>query len=88
MNEKMQYVKKGNDDEKIIRTEILLTPLLVIAPLIVSFLLFYDWFTRDYLTNELDLFGELMLAVIILIVNVMFDIPFIRSLRELSKKKL
>jgi len=88
LNEKMKYVEKRSDDEKVIRTEILLTPLLIVAPLIVSFLLFYDWFTRDYLTGELDLFGELMLAVIILIVNIIFDVPFIRSLRALSKKKL
>jgi len=87
MNEKMQYIKNGRDDEKIIRTELLLTPLLALAPLIVSFLLFYDWFVRDFLTHEFDLFGELMLAVIILIVNVMFDIPFIKSLRKLAKIK-
>ena len=54
MNEKMKYVEKRSDDEKVIRTELLLTPLLVIAPLIVSFLLFYDWYVRDFLTNEFE----------------------------------
>jgi len=86
-DQKMQYVKNINNNKKLIRTEIILTPLLVIAPIIISLLLIFDWFTRDFLTNELDLFGELMLGIIIIIVNIMFDIPFIKSLRQLSRKK-
>ena len=56
-DQKMQYVKNINNNKKLIRTEIILTPLLVIAPIIISLLLIFDWFTRDFLTNELDLFG-------------------------------
>lgn len=85
--ENMKYLQNGSSNAKIIRTEILLTPLLVFAPLAVGFLLIYDWITRDFLTGELDLLGELMLGIIILTCNIMFDIPFIKSLRELSKKK-
>jgi len=83
----MKYIKNENSDSKIIRTEILLTPLLVFAPLAVGFLLIYDWITRDFLTGELNLLGELMLGIIILICNIIFDIPFVKSLHELSKKK-
>jgi len=86
--ENMKYIKNKKSDSKIIRTEILFTPLLVFAPLAVGFLLIYDWIIRDFLTGEVDLLGELMLGIIILTCNIMFDIPFIRSLRELSKKKL
>ena len=88
MNKKnMKYLQNGSSNAKIIRTEILLTPLLVFAPLAVGLLLIYDWAVRDFLTGEFDLAGELMLGIIILICNIMFDIPFIKSLRELSKKK-
>ena len=87
MNEqKMQYIKNKNNTDKIIRTEIILTPLLVIAPFVISILLIYDWITRDFLTSQKDLTGELMLAIIILVVNIIFDVPFIKSLRNLSKK--
>jgi len=86
--ENMKYLQNGSSNAKIIRTEILLTPLLVFAPLAVGLLLIYDWVVRDLLiSNGPDLRGELMLGVIILICNIMFDIPFIKSLRELSKKK-
>ena len=85
--ENMKYLQNGSSNAKIIRTEILLTPLLVFAPLAVGLLLIYDWAVRDFLTGEFDLTGELMLGIIILICNIMFDIPFIKSLRELSKKK-
>lgn len=62
-------------------------PLLVFAPLIVGILLIYDWVSRDFLTGELDLFGELILAIIIIFFNILFDVPFIKSLRKLSKEK-
>ena len=85
--ENMKYLQNGSSNAKIIRTEILLTPLLFFAPLAVGLLLVYDWVVRDFLTGEFDLTGELMFGIIILICNIMFDIPFIKSLRELSKKK-
>lgn len=84
----MEYIKNENSDSKIIRTEILFTPLLVFAPLAVGLLLIYDWVVRDLLINNgPDLRGELMLGIIILICNIMFDVPFIKSLRKLSQKK-
>lgn len=86
--ENMEYIKNENSDSKIIRTEILFTPLLVFAPLAVGLLLIYDWVVRDLLINNgPDLRGELMLGIIILICNIMFDVPFIKSLRKLSQKK-
>ena len=85
--EKMEYLKKGNNYAKVIRTEILLTPLLIIVPFIVSIFLITDWYARGFSVNSSAFDGELMLGMIILIGNILFDIPFIRSLKALSKRK-
>ena len=87
IKEKMEYMKTDNNYAKVIRTEILFTPLLIIVPIIVSVFLIYDWFTRGFLVNNPAYDGELMLGIIILIGNIIFDIPFIKSLKALSKGK-
>lgn len=74
-------------DEKIVRTELLAAPFLVFIPLLVGFLLVYDWYARDFLENNLNLFSELILGFIIIIGNVLFDIPFIRSMKKFEKEK-
>jgi hypothetical protein len=85
MNEdEMEYIKKGCNFSKVIRTEILFTPLLIIFPLIVGIFLIYDWIDNGL---NPDYYGSLVLGLIIIIGNIAFDIPFIKSLRELSKKK-
>jgi len=84
MNEsEMEYVKKEGNISKIIRTEILLTPLLIIFPFIVGIFLIYGWFDKGL---DSAYYGELILGIIIIFGNIIFDIPFIKSLRELSKK--
>ncbi len=84
----LEYLKKESiGDEKIVRTEIIFTPLLVVAPLLVGFFLIYDWYARDFILNELNLSGELMLGVIIIVGNILFDIPFIKSLTKFSREK-
>ena len=89
VKESMKYLKNGSSNAKLIRTEILFTPLLVFAPLAFGLLLIYDWAIRDLLTNvKIDLRGELMLGIIIIICNIIFDLPFLKSLYESSKKKL
>jgi len=89
MNTKNQkYIKNSNRvDLKIVKIEILFTPLLVVAPFLVGFFLIKDWYIRDYLWNELDLFRQLLLGCIIIIGNILFDIPFIKSLRRYNKEK-
>ena len=55
MNDKksLQYLKNEKiNDKKIFRTEIIFTPLLFVAPLIVGVFLIYDWYTRDFIFNE------------------------------------
>lgn len=85
--EKMEYMKKDNNYAKVIRTEILFTPLLIIVPIFVSIFLIYDWFTRGFSVNNPAYDGELMLGIIILVGNIIFDILFIKSLKALSKGK-
>jgi len=81
----MDYLKNSNDNVKVIRTEILFTPLLVVLPLIVGYFLINDWYNRDFITGELELTGELILGIIILIGNIMFDIPLVKFLRSRRK---
>jgi len=76
----MYYLKVKRNDRNIVRIEILLTPLLIGLPIIVGFLFIYDWFYRGFLTNSSVFDGELIIGIIILVSNIMFDIPFIKSL--------
>jgi len=79
----MEYIKKVSTFSKIIRTEVLFTPLLIILPLVVGIFLIYGWFDKRF---DPVYFGSFILGIIIIIGNISFDIPFIKSLIELSKK--
>ena len=81
MNKKTEYLET-KDGEKRIRLEILFTPIILIIPFTIGILLIYDWYNRDLTLNHLELEGELMLGIIILVVNIIFDIPFVKSLRK------
>jgi len=81
MNEKTECLET-KDGEKRIRLEILFTPLILIVPFTIGILLIYDWYNRDLTLNHLELEGELMLGIIILVVNIIFDIPFVKSLKK------
>jgi len=87
MNEKMEYLKKDKNYTKVIRTEILFTPFLVIFPFIVGILFLYNWYNLGFLLNDPSYDGELLIGIIIIIGNLIFDIPFIKSLRKLAKDK-
>lgn len=87
MNSKeMEYVNSEQILEKTIRAEIILTPLLVFLPLFIGCFLIYDWYNRDFLLQELDLFGELLLGFVIVFFNIIFDIPFIKNIINAVKK--
>ena len=83
----MRYMKKQFYFSKAIRTEILFTPLLIGLPLIIGFSFIYEWYTRGFINGYTTYDGELILGIIIIIGNIAFDMPFIKSLRVLSKKK-
>jgi len=84
----MKILKNEINFRKIIRTEILFTPILIIVPFVVGFFLIYDWFIRGFSMGNLEYTAQLFFGLIIIIGNVVFDIPFIKSLIVLSKKKM
>ena len=87
MNENVEYIKKDKNMSRVIRTEILSAPLLVILPIILGLVFISEWYTHGFIPGDPSYDIELIIGVVIIIGNVMFDIPFIKSLRELSKKK-
>ena len=88
MNEvDMEYMKSQSNTRRVIRTEILFTPFLVILPIFIGFLFIYNWYNRGYVEGNPEYFGTLVLGIIIIIGNVFFDIPFIRSLIKLIKNQ-
>jgi hypothetical protein len=80
------YLNGGSEKFRNIRTEILFTPLLVILPFVVAIFLIYDWFCRGFSQCSSIYDGELIVGVIILITNIIFDIPFIKSLIIFNRK--
>ena len=78
----MQYLKKEKSTSKVIRTEVLFTPILVIVPFIVGLIFIYDWYVRGFIEGNSGFTGELMIGVVIISINIIFDIPFIKSLRK------
>lgn len=88
MNDKTakKYVSFDKHDLQALRLEIWLTPVIIIFPLLVSGYLIYDWYTRGFLLNDPSYLGELILGLIILFGNILFDIPFIRSLIDYTKQ--
>ncbi len=83
--EKKYINSKGDIDKKNIRTEILFAPLLVLLPFIVGFFMIYDWYIRDFTLGEVDLFCQLIIGLVIIFGNILFDIPFLKNLRIVGK---
>ena len=83
---KEEYMKTDYSDLKVVKTEIMLTPLLIVLPIVVAVFLINDWFNSGFLKGNSVYNGELLLAIIILIGNIMFDVPFIRSLIHYGRK--
>jgi len=82
-----EYLKTDHKNLRVIKTEILFTPLLIVFPLIIASYLISDWYLRGYVQGNSSAFeGELILGIIILIGNIMFDIPFVKSLIHYRKK--
>jgi hypothetical protein len=83
----MNYIKDKNYNERVIRTEILFTPILVIVPICVGLLFILDWYIRGFIDGGVGFEGNLILGLLIIIGNIMFDFPFIKSLRALTRIK-
>ena len=81
-SEKMKYVKHAN--ERMFRTELVLAPILVTLPFIVGIIFINDWYVRGFLTGSSAFNGELIIGLVIIIGNILFDIPFIKSLNNFN----
>ena len=84
-NSEKEYLKTNNSNLKVIKTEIVLMPLLIIIPLFIAGFLINSWFINGYLKDVSSYNGELIIAIIILIVNIVFDIPFVFSMIKYKK---
>lgn len=82
----MKYLEKPSDDFKVVRTEILFTPLLIVLPFLVGVLFIQEWFYHGFSVGISDFDGQLIIGVLIIFGNIVFDIPFIKSLIRLGKK--
>jgi len=86
MRKETEYLEKERINAKLRRAELWFAPLLIIVPILVSLFLINDWFYRGFSRGISTYDGELILAMIILAGNILFDIPFIKSLITLSRK--
>ena len=82
----MDYLNEKNNNLKVIRTEILLTPLLIFFPLLIGYLLINDWYFRGFIMGVSDFDIELTLGIIIIFINIIFDFPFVKALIRRNKK--
>jgi len=80
--EKMRYVKNSSNNKRLFRTELLLAPLLIFLPFIVGIIFINDWYIQGFLTGTSKYDGELILGLIIILGNILFDIPFLKSLKN------
>ena len=86
-------MKNGNDSQKenirklLLRLELWFAPILIIVPIAVSLFFIRDWYMRGVSTESSMYDGELLIGLLLLIGNLMFDIFFLRSLRILKKKQ-
>ena len=78
--------RKENIQRLLVRLELWLAPLLIILPLSVSLFFLWDWFVRGFSAKTSVYDGELFLGLLLLAGNLVFDTPFLRSVRMLKKK--
>ena len=80
MPNKKSEPDKGRNNTRLMRLELWFAPLLIILPIVVSIFLIRDWFYRGFSLGISTYDGELFLAIIILVGNIIFDVPFLKSL--------
>jgi hypothetical protein len=78
--------RKENIQKLLLRLELWFAPALIIVPLIISLVFLWDWYVRGYSAGISVYDGELFLGLFLLFGNLVFDIPFLRSLKSLKNK--
>lgn len=71
----------------LLRLELWFAPALLLIPIIVSVVFLLEWYTKGYINDSSEYTGELILGFLLLLGNLLFDIPFIRSIRTLKRKQ-
>ncbi len=71
----------------LLRLELWFAPLLLVVPIIVSMVFLLEWYSKGFLSGSSEYTGELLLGLLLLAGNLLFDIPFIRSIRTLKRKQ-
>lgn len=79
-------IRKKTIQMLLVRMELWFAPVLIVIPLIVSFFFLQDWYLRGFLMHVSTYDGELFLGLLLFIGNLIFDAPFLRSIRVLKKK--
>jgi hypothetical protein len=78
--------RKENIQKLLVRLELWFAPLLIIMPMSVSMIFIGDWYVRGCVQKSTLYNGELLIGLLLLCVNFVFDVLFLRSIR-LQKKK-
>ena len=81
-NQRMLSIQK-----LLLRLELWFAPSLLLVPIIVSVVFLLEWYTKGYITGSSEYNGELILGLLLILGNLLFDIPFVRSIRTLKKKQ-
>lgn len=71
----------------LLRVELWFAPLLLLVPIVVSVVFLLEWYTNGFINGSSEYDGELFLGLILLVGNLVFDIPFVGSIRMLKKKQ-
>jgi hypothetical protein len=69
----------------LLRLELWFAPLLLLVPFIVSLIFLWEWYVKGFIMGFPGYDGELLLGLLLLVGNLVFDIPFLRSIRMLKK---
>lgn len=79
--------RKENIHKLLLRLELWFAPLLIFVPLLVSVFFLWDWYVRGFSAGSSMYDGELILGLLLLLGNLIFDVLFLRSLRIQKKKE-
>jgi hypothetical protein len=71
----------------LLRLELWFAPLLLLVPIIVSMVFLLEWYTKGFINGSSAYDGEFLLGMLVLVGNLVFDIPFVRSIRTLKRKQ-
>jgi|GEM_PF-1210392 len=82
-----QNQRKITIQKLLLRLELWFAPLLLLIPIVVSLVFFLEWYTKGVLNGSSVYDGEMFLGLLLLVGNLIFDIPFVRSIRTLKKKQ-